>query len=364
MNVDLYTFQSFHEMWRNTLEAGPDGRGKSRAGQGWDSKGGAALRSIHSDKAEVEMEHTNVFLEEIQGWKSWGRVFQSIEAFEPLIRLIAAREHLSWKDEDRIEHCTPGTHAVFRFGPYAIKIYAPKEAGGATDDSVREIWGMNTARKLGIPIPKVIAAGAVSDRYQFRYLVTEFLDCVPFDAFRSKLTEDEKYQFGGQLRTLTNRMNVPVEGGMAFDLREAALKNTRWHMFPQSFLSERCRLIETMPLLTSVFVHGDINPDNLVAVEGKGLVLIDFGDALVAPVEYETAGIAAELFRFEGTFMQGYFKGFTVDQIIEQCFAGLILHDFGADMIRNRFPEAESMRSLAALRSALAGTVQNAMQSS
>ena len=51
------------------------------------------------------------FTATIDGWTSWGRVFQSIEAFEPLIRHILSQHALPIAE---IEHCTPGTNAVFK----------------------------------------------------------------------------------------------------------------------------------------------------------------------------------------------------------------------------------------------------------
>lgn len=72
----------------------------------------------------------DIFTAGIDGWSSWGKIFQSIEAFEPLVKYIFNRHNLTFTE---IEHCTPGTNAVFKVGNYVVKIFAPKESGMDTD---------------------------------------------------------------------------------------------------------------------------------------------------------------------------------------------------------------------------------------
>ena len=70
--------------------------------------------------------HTTYFTETIQNWQDWAAVFQSISAFEPLIRAILQKEKLPL---GKVTQLTPGTNAVFRVEQLVIKIYAPKESG-------------------------------------------------------------------------------------------------------------------------------------------------------------------------------------------------------------------------------------------
>lgn len=62
----------------------------------------------------------------IENWSDWGCVFQSIPAFDGLIREIFRREALPCSG---ISNLTPGTNAVFRVGDYVIKIFFPMESG-------------------------------------------------------------------------------------------------------------------------------------------------------------------------------------------------------------------------------------------
>ena len=88
------------------------------------------------------------FTATIDGWTSWGRVFQSIEAFEPLIRHILSQHALPIAE---IEHCTPGTNAVFKVGDLVVKIFAPKESGFETEsDYQTELFGIARSNRMGV----------------------------------------------------------------------------------------------------------------------------------------------------------------------------------------------------------------------
>ena len=54
-----------------------------------------------------------LFNEDIGSWDDWGRVFQSIAVFEPLVGAIMKEEKLAF---DRIYNLTPGTNAVLSSG--------------------------------------------------------------------------------------------------------------------------------------------------------------------------------------------------------------------------------------------------------
>ena len=67
-----------------------------------------------------------LFNEDIGSWEDWGRVFQSIAVFEPLVGAIMKEEKLAF---DRIYNLTPGTNAVFRVGTYEKKSLRLKSVG-------------------------------------------------------------------------------------------------------------------------------------------------------------------------------------------------------------------------------------------
>jgi RIO-like serine/threonine protein kinase len=57
----------------------------------------------------------------------------------------------------------------------------------------------------------------------------------------------------------------------------------------------------------TVYVHGDLNPDNILVGKHGEIYIIDYADALTAPVEYELPSLICESFGFEFPFMGGYF---------------------------------------------------------
>ena len=97
-----------------------------------------------------------LFTAEIDGWASWEAVFQSIEAFAPLIERILRRHTLPAAP---VEHCTPGTNAVFRAGKHVVKIFAPRESGAENEAEARtERFAIARANALGVPAPSLVAA--------------------------------------------------------------------------------------------------------------------------------------------------------------------------------------------------------------
>lgn len=102
----------------------------------------------------------NLFAASINGWASWAQVFQSINAFEPLIKYIFKCHDLPWSE---IEHCIPGTNAVFKVGGWVVKIFAPNESGFDTDfDNKTEHFGLERANRLGISAPQLVASCRLS----------------------------------------------------------------------------------------------------------------------------------------------------------------------------------------------------------
>ena len=120
----------------------------------------------------------NLFKEQINNWDDWGRIFQSIPAFTPLVEHIMQKENLPSAE---IENLIPGTNAVFKVGEYVIKIFAPPEFSIDEDYGTNvdvELFGIKWANAQGVSAPKLIADGAVDDKYRFRYMIMEYTSCI------------------------------------------------------------------------------------------------------------------------------------------------------------------------------------------
>ncbi len=288
----------------------------------------------------------NVFHESICGWASWANLYQSIPAFLPLITSI-------WKENGwtmaPVEHCQAGTNAVFKVGDKIIKIFAPIESGCDTQhDYEVETAGLNYARAY-VPAPTILCQGIRYDRYVFRYIVLTYIDGIPFSLKMFDYDTKTKIKLGSQLRKMTDSLNQSDSVLKPVDSIEQAKQNPRWQIFPDSFQKERIEYLDQLTSSSLVYVHGDLNGDNLIIDHRQRLYIIDFADARMAPIEYEWAVIICELFQFDKDYLFGYFGHLTIKQYIKICIQGLLIHDFGADIIRDRLKGVEKIADISML---------------
>lgn len=288
-----------------------------------------------------------LFASSLENWKDWGRVYGSKEAFAPLAAAILEKEGLP---REPLCLCTPGTNANFRTGRYLMKIYAPEETGAhPRADCEAERFGLDRAQRLGIPAPRLTAYGKIEDRYTFWYLIMEYLALPSFRRCRETMSDKEKRRFGRRLRRITDRLNTPCSDLPVLDPLSPGFRRKGWERFPAGFQRERRAFIEQHPIQNPVYVHGDLCADNLLMDENGGPVLLDFADGIRAPVAYEQALVAVELFRLEAPFLLGYFGEYKADELAQLCVEGLLVHTFGGEILLDYFRSAAELDSLSAL---------------
>jgi serine/threonine protein kinase len=274
---------------------------------------------------------TSVFKDEISGWASWGRVFQSAAAFKPLIRRIYERHGLPLAEVERL---TPGTNAVFKLGETVIKIYAPKESGNPQD--MRELLAMSRAEKAGVGVPGVLASGTVHDKYDFDYLVMEFARGREAGEILPNMGREERAGFCKELRKKLRALNVQTEvGNNPDELIRTIEENRRWDGFPPSLRREIISWARGLDRNEWVFVHGDLTGENLLIEKGGQIKIIDFGDCQLAPHYYEWPPIVAELFRWDEELIAQYFaQELENGTFFEYLTKGICLHDFGGGFLK------------------------------
>jgi len=289
----------------------------------------------------------NLFTEQINNWQEWGGIFQSISVFTPLVEYILRKENLTVTE---IENLTPGTNAVFKVGDYVIKIFAPAESGiDQTLDLETELFSTRRANAIGVSAPKLIANGYIEDKYCFGYMITEYINGVELEEAVKTMSDEEKKLVGQKLRQICDKMNTPCEPFNGIDIINDKGRYHRWDNYPERFKSERFEYIKTYDFGQKVFVHGDLCLDNiLVSPEGE-LFIIDFADAVLAPVIYEHA-LAVFSFELDPALLHGYFSDYTNERFMEMCFNGLLIHDFGGDIVRDCVGKPSEILSLDDLR--------------
>jgi len=292
-----------------------------------------------------------IFNGNIFDWVSWGHVFQSIELWEPLIKYILKKENIP---VSKIENLRPGTNAVFKSGEFIIKVFCPKESG--VDGNIgykSEIFALSFAQSLSVSVPKLIASGEIVDKYSFSYIITEYINGVDFNEYSLNFDNKEKFVFARRMREITDSFNKECENFNGIDVIHDKNRYTRWNKYSEKFRTERLAYLHNHDFGKKVFVHGDLCYDNLLIDNNGCIYIIDFADSVIAPQVYEHAHLACELFNFDRSYLHGYFGEYKADELVDLCFDGLLIHDFGGDIIEQNITEINGMTCLEDLRNKL-----------
>ncbi|MBR5536527.1 MAG: aminoglycoside phosphotransferase family protein [Clostridia bacterium] len=224
-----------------------------------------------------------------------------------------------------------------------MKIFAPEQSQiGGEAEFAAETYGLRRAEELGVPAPRILASGTVHDRCVFRWLLERIAGHPP------RADGDADWEtLGRQLRTHVERLDTPCA---PFDDRplRRPLAEARWELFSETFRREREAFLERWHP-EHVFVHGDLNADNLlVTPEGK-LYLIDFADCRRAPVETELAALVCDGFALPPQWNRGFLGEEDPQRTAASLVAGLLLHDYGAWIIRDRVAPPQNLHTLGEL---------------
>jgi len=290
----------------------------------------------------------NLFKEEIGNWQDWSNISQSLSAFSALINFILQKENLP---PAKLENLPPATNAVFKSGDFVIKIFVPTEGGMDQATEIQtELFSMQRANRLGIHSPKLIAHGFVEDKYRFAYMIMEYVHGTGFGAAMKSMAHIEKLEAAKQLRKITDIMNIPCPRFNAIDTIADEDRSERWSIYPDEFRLERLSYINSHDYGEKVYVHGDLNSNNVIITDDGKLCIIDFADAVLAPKVYEDAYIAAELFKFDSVLLRGYFGDYSKEELVEIITDGLLIHDFGGDVVRKYLAKPEEVHCIHDLR--------------
>ena len=296
-----------------------------------------------------------LFNGQISNWREWGGIFQSIAAFGPLVEHILAIEKLP---AAKLENLSPGTNAVFKAGDYVVKVFAPCESGiDQTPDLQTELFAAARADELGISAPAMVAHGLIEDKYKFAYIITEYIAGAEFKDAVKVMGVADRLAIGCKLRAVTDKMNKPCGPFNSIDVindADDARRFRRWdERYNESFRAERLAYIRSHNYGEKVFVHGDLCGDNILLAPDGELYIIDFADAVLAPIEYEHALIAVALFELDAALIEGYFGNCSADELASVCFNGLLIHDFGGDIVAQLIGDPGEVLSLCDLQNKL-----------
>lgn len=283
----------------------------------------------------------------IRDWETWNHVSGKISVFQDIVQEIFQKQGLPL---EKIKKMPPSTHAVFRVGNYVIKIYAPREAQMEPEEELRiERFAMQRARQTGVPVPEIVSYGCHHDRYDFFYLISCYIEGKPFPEAAAGMNKLEKIKTADRLRKMLSEMNTPCEPFRQINILTDPDRQVRWQSFEAVFQNDRKKFLEHHCFGEPVFVHGDLNGGN-VRIDREGSVwLLDFAEAVPAPVVYEQMYVAVELFQMDAAFLEGYFQGLSLKKVAQLITEGLLIHDFGGDLVCRYFGGSRGLHSIGEL---------------
>ena len=303
----------------------------------------------------------HLFTEPIHDWDDlFGKVFQSIPAFTPLVKHIFEREGLPFAP---LENLAPGTNAVFRAGKYVVKIFVPPELSDDFGTSIDvELFGLRWANARGVPASKLIAEGTVEDKYRFRYIVMEYVHGTMLGEIEGSLSPADKVRIGQNVRKITDLLNAPCANFTPLDVLQYALDNDEWgeEGLPASLQQERLAYLAGLHIDegAKVYCHGDFHGKNLLVDESLNVYIVDFADAMYAPAAYEHVYVASGLFSFEKPYLTGYFGDYAVEDIVDLCMTWLPIHAWGHSEIAQHLGPAAEITSFAVMRERLRNLIK------
>ncbi|MCL2198215.1 MAG: aminoglycoside phosphotransferase family protein [Defluviitaleaceae bacterium] len=303
----------------------------------------------------------SLFTQDIKNWDDWFHVFQSVSAFTPLVEFILSRHGL---EISPLEKLAPGTNAVFRVGEYVVKIFSPQGLCNDYGTTIEvEMFGMRLAEEVGVPAPRLIADGEVDDKYFFRYMVMDYIHGKMLCDVAKNLSYDDKVKIGQNMRKITDALNQPCENFSPFDVKEYALASEDWREeenFPEAFLAERLAYLDDFHIAENekVYCHGDFHAENVLVDDGLNVYVVDFADAMHAPVGYEQVYVVSALFCFERPYMEGYFGEYDVDEIVDLCMTWLPVHAWGHGTTAENLKPASEITSFEIMRKRLRELVE------
>ncbi|MCL2363146.1 MAG: phosphotransferase [Defluviitaleaceae bacterium] len=306
----------------------------------------------------------HLFSPQVNDWNDWGKIFQSIPAFSPLIEHIFALHGLPMVE---IENTKPGTNAVFKVGGYVIKIFAPPCFGQDFGTNIDvELFGMRWAQACDVPAPRVVASGLVEDTFAFHYIIMDWIEGKLLSDIEDELTYEDKITIGQKIRSITDKLNQPCDNFTPVDVMEYALRDKEWadEGYTAAFQAERLEYLHgfNMAAYQKVYCHSDFHAENILIDDKLDVYLIDFADAMYAPKEYEQVYIVSALFCFEKPYMLGYFGDYTVDEIMDLCMTWLPIHVWGHSTLCCHLKPVTELDSFETMRNRMRGIIEREFQ--
>jgi hygromycin-B 7''-O-kinase len=298
----------------------------------------------------------SVLLPEIRTWAEWGKMFTDVQLWAPVVRAICCRESILCQD---VEAGYPGTHAVYIVDrAYVVKVYAP---------FCREDYDLECdlypilACNPQIPAPLLLAHGTWRDRIDWPYIVMDYVPGRPIGEVQADIPPSNRVGIASHLGCILRQLHsTPLDPIRALDpsgqdwQQFVRLRKTEFvrefrerEVLPPNVIDQCAEWLESVwnevQAEHLVLLNGDVTEDHVLVERQDGTWrvsgLIDFGDALIGPAEYEWIALWFGALDCEAQSMRAFLASYDPDIRIDEGFvrramALTMLHEFSAGIVR------------------------------
>jgi hygromycin-B 7''-O-kinase len=295
--------------------------------------------------------------------EAYAALLRDAEAFRPGVEAIARRHGIPTSD---LRPLATRSNVVWAAGPHVVKAVPPlwpREAR-AERAMLEAVEG-----RLGLETPRLEAAGELGD---WSYVVMSRLEGLPAQDVWERVPEPDRLRAFEDLGRAVARLHALSVPGLAAIERwpdVAAAQRAGWparareHGLPPSFVEEGtallARVAPDVEALPTVPVHADLTWEHALLREAGGrwrlTGLLDFADALQAPVELELAMPTTHWIPSRPDLFRAWLRAYGLPPdaltpaLSERVLACALLHRF------LRLPKALARGGLAAVRDGLYG---------
>ena len=278
--------------------------------------------------------------------EQWRQRARTEERWRPAIGQICERAGIVCKSVRGDFH---SNNAVFLLdGSYVVKLYAPDQRASWR---VEEAALQRLAANPTLPVPPLVAVGELAGVIACPYLVMGMVPGRPLDALRGQFSAAERIDIAAQLGALIARFHradvsfcpqlESAQGGWRSlyrrRLRQLVEELDQTAALPAGLAAELrafCRSREVAAYLEAprVLVHGDLTCYHVYAekrADGWRVSgLIDLGNALVAPPEYDWIDLWLQTFERDVQQARAFFQAYRPNLIIDEQYRRRLLAFF------------------------------------
>ena len=210
-----------------------------------------------------------------------------IEIDDGLVRRLIAAQFPRWRDRPVARVADAGTdHAIFRLGD-DLAIRLPRIPSAARQVEKEQRWLPELAPQLPLPVPVPLGAGVPGEGYPWAWTVCRWLDGVGGGRLDPSAA-DELAAFVAALQRLDPAGGPPPGEhnffrGAPLATRDGAVRDALSRLDGSTLDVAAAGAAWEQALEAPVhtgrvrWIHGDLHPANLLALEGRMAGVLDFG---------------------------------------------------------------------------------------